>query len=87
MLGARFDEALTAGRYDEATLALAHLKAATPDDARVGALEGKLATAQITKMLADGNLDRAASLVKGAQQSGAVPDAQITKWRNEINRR
>ena len=27
------------------------------------------------------------SLVKGAQQSGAVSDAQITKWRNEINRR
>ena len=38
-------------------------------------------------MLADGNLDRAAALVKGAQQSGAVPEAQITKWRNEINRR
>jgi TonB family protein len=87
VLSARFDEALTAARYDEATLALAHLKAATPDDPRVTALDGKLATAQISKLLADGNLDRAASLVKGAQQSGAVPDAQIAKWRQEISRR
>jgi TonB family protein len=87
VLSARFDEALSAGRYDEATLALAGLKAATPDDQRVTQLDGKLATAQITKMLADGNLDRAASLVRSAQQSGAVADAQITKWRNEINRR
>jgi TonB family protein len=87
VLSARFDESLAAGRYDEASLALAHLKAATPDDQRVSALDGKLATAQITKMLTDGNLDRAASLVKGAQQSGAVPDAQINKWRSEISRR
>jgi protein TonB len=87
VLSARFDEALSAGRYDEATLALAHLKAATPDDPRVAALDGKLATAQISKMLADGNLDRATALVKGAQQSGAVADAQIAKWRSEIGRR
>jgi TonB family protein len=87
VLSARFDEALAAGRYDESALALAHLKAATPDDQRVSTLEGKLATAQINKMLADGNLDRAAALVKGAQQSGAVADAQINRWRNEINRR
>jgi TonB family protein len=87
VLSARFDEALSAGRYDEASLALAGLKAATPDDQRVTQLDGKLATAQITKMLADGNVDRAASLVRAAQQSGTVPDAQIAKWRNEINRR
>jgi TonB family protein len=87
VLSARFDEALSAGRYEEATLALAHLKAATPGDPKVTALDGKLATAQITRMLADGNLDRAAALVKGAQQSGAVPEAQIGKWRNEIGRR
>ena len=87
VLSARFDESLAAGRYDEAALALAHLKTATPDDQRVTALEGKLATAQISKMLADGNLERAASLVKGAQQSGAVSDSQINKWRSEISRR
>ncbi|HVY80919.1 MAG TPA: energy transducer TonB [Steroidobacteraceae bacterium] len=87
VLSARFDEALGGGRYDEAALALAHLKVATPDDPRNKELEGKLATAQITKMLADNNLDRAASLVKGAQQSGSVPDAQIAKWRAEIKQR
>ncbi len=88
VLNSRFDEALTAGRYDEAALALAHLKAAAPDDRQQTApLEAKLATAQINKMLADGNLDRAASLVKGAQQSGAVPDQQIRAWRTEILRR
>jgi TonB family protein len=88
VLNSRFEEALAAGRYDEAALALAHLKAAAPDDRQQTApLEAKLSTAQINKMLADGNLDRAASLVKGAQQSGAVPDAQIRNWRTEILRR
>jgi TonB family protein len=87
VLSSRFDEALAAGRYDEAALSLAHLKLATPEDERVAALDAKLATAQITKMLADGNLDRAASLVKGAQQSGAVPDQQIARWKSEIARR
>jgi protein TonB len=87
VLTARFDEALSGGRFDEATLALGHLKAATPGDPKVAALDGKLVTAQINKMLADGNLDRAAALVKAAQQSGAVADGQIGKWRNEIARR
>ncbi|MEJ1960205.1 MAG: energy transducer TonB [Gammaproteobacteria bacterium] len=88
LLSSRFDDSLAAGRYDEAALTLAHLKAATPDDERVvQPLEARLATAQVTKMLADGNLDRAASLVKGAQQTGAVPDSQITKWKSEIVRR
>jgi TonB family protein len=88
VLNARFEESLAAGRYDEATLALAHLKAAAPDDKQqTQPLEAKLATAQINKMLADGNIDRAASLVKGAQQSGAVPDQQIRAWRTEILRR
>ena len=87
VLSQRFDEALTAQRFDEAALALAHLKAATPEDSGVAALESKLATAHITRMLADGNLDRAASLVKGAQQSGAVPEQQIARWKSEIARR
>jgi protein TonB len=88
VLNSRFDDALSAGRYDEAALALAHLKVAAPDDKQqTGPLEAKLAVAQITKMLADGNIDRAASLVKGAQQAGVVPDSQIRAWRTEILRR
>ena len=88
VLNSRFDDALSAGHYDEAALALAHLKAAAPEDKQqTTPLEAKLATAQINKMLADGNLDRAASLVKGAQQTGVVSDQQIRGWRTEILRR
>lgn len=87
VLNTRYDEAMAEARYEEAALAIAHLKIATPEDESVKVLEGKLATAQITKMLADGNLERAASLVKGAQLSGSVPEAQLAKWRSEINRR
>ena len=85
----RFDEArrgrpLRRSRSGARALESRHAR----DDQRVARLDAKLATAQVSKMLADGNLDRAAALVrKGAQQSGAVPDEQITKWRNEINRR
>lgn len=87
VLSTRYDEAMAAGRYDEAALALAHLKAATPEDEQIKVLEGKLATAQITKMLAENNLERAVALVKGAQLSGSVPEAQLNKWRAEIARR
>ncbi|MBX5461180.1 MAG: energy transducer TonB [Steroidobacteraceae bacterium] len=87
VLSTRYDEAMAAGRYDEAALALAHLKAATPEDEQIKVLQGKLATAQITKMLAENNLERATALVKGAQLSGSVPEAQLNKWRAEISRR
>ncbi|MEJ0037571.1 MAG: energy transducer TonB [Gammaproteobacteria bacterium] len=88
VLNARFEESLAAGRYDETSLALAHLKATAPDDRQqIAPLEAKLSTAQINKMLADGNIDRAASLVKGAQQAGSVSDQQIRTWRTEIARR
>lgn len=87
VLSTRYDEAMAAGRYDEAALALAHLKAATPEDEQIKVLEGKLATAQITKMLAENNLERATALMKGAQLSGSVPEAQLNKWRAEIARR
>ena len=50
-------------------------------------MDTKLASAQVSKALGEGNVDRAAALVRQAQQSGAVPAEQITKWRNEINRR
>ncbi len=71
VLNSRFEEALTAGRYDEAALALAHLKAAAPDDRQQTApLEAKLSTAQINKMLADGNLDRAGVAREGRAAVG-----------------
>ena len=86
VLASRFDEAMNAQRFDEAALAMANLKAASPKDARIPALELRLTTAQVNKALADGNVDRAAALVRQAQQS-SVPADQLNKWRAEITRR
>jgi protein TonB len=87
VLAARFDEALTAGRLDEAGQTFANLKSAAPADARVSAAEQRLYAAQITKALADGNLDRAAAFVRQAQQSSGVPAEQIARWRADLARR
>jgi TonB family protein len=87
VLAARIDESLNAGRFDEASVALANLKVAAPNDARIPPLEVRLMTAQVSKALADGNLDRAAALVRQAQSSPSISPDQITKWRNEIARR
>jgi periplasmic protein TonB len=87
VIASRFDEALTAGRLDEAAQNFANFKAAVPDDQRVADFGARLAGAQITKALADGNPDRAAALVKQAQQSLALPAEQLAKWRADIGRR
>ena len=87
VLASRFDEAVAASRYDEAAQALVNFKAARPRDGRIASMDAKLATAQVSKALAEGNVERAAVLVRQAQQNAAVPPEQITKWRNEINRR
>jgi protein TonB len=86
VLSQRFDEALTASRFDEAALVLASLRLAVPADPRVANDTQRLAVAQISRALADGNFDRAAVLVQRAQQSGSVPAEQITRWRAELAR-
>ncbi|MDB6091990.1 MAG: Protein TonB [Gammaproteobacteria bacterium] len=83
----RFDEAMNGAKYEEASQALANLKIATPNDARIAALELKLTTAQISKAFAEGNIDRATALVRQAQQSAAISADQLAKWRTEISRR
>ena len=83
----RVDESMNAGKFDDASLALANLKVAAPNDARIGPFELKLTTAQINKALADGNVDRASALVRQAQQSPNIPADQLTKWRTDIGRR
>ena len=83
----RFDDSMNNGKFEDASLALANLKVAAPTDARIPADDLKLATAQINKALSDGNLDRAAALVRQAQQSPNIPPDQLTKWRNDIARR
>jgi len=87
VIAGRFDEALGAGRFDEAAQNFANFKAAVPDDPRVADLGARLATAQITKALADGNADRAAALIRQAQQSGVLPPEQLARWRSEAARR
>ena len=86
VLAGRLDEALTAQRYDEAALILANFRAAAPADPRVGSYTQRLAVIQVSRAIADGNLDRATALVRQAQQSGAVPAEQISRWRAEIAR-
>jgi TonB family protein len=87
VLAERFDEALNAGRFDEAAAILTNFKAAAPADARGAALELRLYAAQIARALADGNLDRAAAVLHQAQQSAAVPAEQLARWRSDLTRR
>jgi TonB family protein len=87
VLAARFDEAMTGARFDEASVALANFKAAAPNDSRTAGLEVRLITAQVSKALADGNMDRATALIRQAQSSPAISADQINKWRTEITRR
>ena len=83
----RFEEALGAGHLDEAAQNLANFKAAVPDDRRGAELGAKLANAQIAKAVADGNLERAAALLRQAQQSGVLQPEQATRWKSELARR
>jgi TonB family protein len=87
VLASRFDESMAASKFEDAALSLANLKAAAPKDARIPALELKLMTGQINKALADGNVDRAAALVRQAQQSMSISGDQLNKWRTEVARR
>ncbi len=82
----RFEESMTAGKYDEASLALANLKVAAPEDSRNGQFELKLFNAQVAKALADGNVDRASALVRQAQNSPNIPADQLAKVRADIAR-
>jgi TonB family protein len=82
----RFEESMTGGKYDEASLALANLKVAAPEDPRNGQFELKLFNAQVAKALADGNVDRASALVRQAQNSPNIPADQLAKVRADIAR-
>jgi len=87
VLAARFEEALSGGRVDEAVLTLASFKAASSADARIAAFEQRLYSAQMSKALADGNFERAAALLRQAQQSGGMAADQLARWRADIARR
>jgi trimeric autotransporter adhesin len=87
VLAGRFEDALSGARFDEAAQTLANFKAATPADARVASFEQRLFAAEISKALADGNLERAAALVRQASAAGSTSPEQLAKWRADIAHR
>ncbi|HXA93549.1 MAG TPA: energy transducer TonB [Steroidobacteraceae bacterium] len=87
LLLSRYEDSIGAGRLDDAAAALAALKIAAPGDARLAPFELRLMQLSINKALADGNVDRAATLMHQAQQSSLIPAEQLAKWRAELGRR
>ncbi len=84
VLIARFNDAISGSHYNDAALALASLKLVAPSDSHLGSFQLQLSTVAISKAFADGNADRAAALVRQAQQSGDVPAAQLATWRAQL---
>src|SRR5437588_2878240 len=87
VLAGRVEDAISSGHLDEAALTLASFKSAAPNDLRSGPLEQRLSSAQMSKALTDGNFERAAALLRQAQQSGSFAPDQITRWRGDLARR
>jgi TonB family protein len=86
VLAGRFDDAMSGGHLEDAAQTLTSFKSAAPSDARLVALEQRLYAAEVSKALNDGNLERAAQYVRQAQQSTAIPAADIARWRADIAR-
>lgn len=84
VLVSRFNDAMSGSHYSDAALALATLKLARPADSHLGPFQVQLSTAEMSKALSDGNADRAGALLRQAQQSGAVPAAQLAAWRAQV---
>jgi TonB family protein len=85
VLVSRFNDAMTGAHYNEAALALATLKLAQPADSHLGPFQQQLSAAEISQALAAGNADRAAALLRQAQQSAAVSAAQLAAWRSQLS--
>jgi hypothetical protein len=83
-LVSRFEEVMKSGQVDEAEKALASLKKTIPEDAHIAAMQLRLLSAQVSKAVSDGKLDRAKDLVQRAEHSGAVAAEQLKKWEEDI---
>jgi len=84
VLISRFLAALAGSHYSDAALALATLKLAQPANSRLASFQLQLSTAEISKALSDGNLDRGTALLHQAEDSGSVPASQLAAWRAQI---
>ena len=87
VIAGRFEESLNSGRLEESAQDLANLRAALPDDRRIPEMAALLVNAQIARAIADGSPERAAALLRQAQQSGALTAEQLAKLRGDIARR
>lgn len=85
VLISRFNDAMSGAHYSDAALAVATLKLVAPSDSHIGPFQLQLSTAEISKAFSDGNADRAASLLRQLQQSGAVPATQLATWRAQLS--
>ncbi|MGH8295358.1 MAG: energy transducer TonB, partial [Steroidobacteraceae bacterium] len=78
--------AMAGSHYNQAAVALATLKLAESSDPHLGAFQLQLSSAEISQALSGGNASRAAALLRQAQQSGAVPAAQLASWRSQVSK-
>jgi periplasmic protein TonB len=85
LLGTRFDEAVAAGHYDEASEALTGLKVAAPQDSRLATREAQLLRGEWNNALASGNTDRAGAVLHQAEQAG-IASSELARWRAELAR-
>ena len=85
VLTSRFTGAMTGSHYADAALALATLKLAQPSDSHLGTFQLQLSTAEISAAITQGNAERAAALLRQAQQSGLIPAAQLATWRAQVS--
>jgi protein TonB len=86
VLDERLQAALNDDRYDDAALALAQLKLANADPARLKDAEGKVAAAQIATAIDRDNPERAAALLRQAETSRALKGDQVARLRADIER-
>ncbi|MGH8229895.1 MAG: energy transducer TonB, partial [Steroidobacteraceae bacterium] len=81
LLNSRFKEAMSAGRYDQATEAIADLRIAAPGAAGLAAMQSRLLQAEIRTAITGSDVARATALVHEAQQSHAASPSQLAAWR------
>lgn len=81
----QFEGFMKSGNLDEAEKVFASLKQAIPQDARLAALKLRMVSAEVSKAISDGKLDRAKDLVHQAEQSGKVAAQTLKKWEADIS--
>jgi hypothetical protein len=80
----RFEGALTKQNLEEAERALGDLKTIAAKDGRIAGMEARLLSAQVAKLLSDGNIDRAKELLDKAEKDGDVALDDIKVLREKL---